>query len=126
MLLFEEKTQIIIKCFYKVNNVLGYGFLEKVYENALAKELSVQGLHCEQQSPVKVFYEGFEVGLYYADIIVDNKIIVELKTGKGDIVSQHELQLMNYLKATNYEVGLILYFSEKPTLKRKVLTNNMK
>lgn len=126
MLLYEEKTEQIIKCFYKVYNALGYGFLEKVYENAITKELSDRGLNCKQQSSVKVFYNRTEVGLYFADIIVDDQIIIELKAGKGEILVQHELQLINYLKATRFEVGLILYFGEKPTIKRKILTNNMK
>ncbi len=76
MLLYEEKTELIIKCFYKVYNTLGYGFLEKVYENALLSELKKEGLICYQQTPIKVYYNEFEVGLYYADINVENKIIL--------------------------------------------------
>ena len=125
MLLFEEKTELIIKCFYKVYNVLGYGFLEKVYENALLMELRKEGLKCFQQYPITVYYNEHEVGQYFSDIIVGNEVIIELKAGEGGIIIEHELQLMNYLKATEFEVGLILHFGKKPTFKRKVFTKNM-
>ena len=125
MLLFEEKTALIIKCFYKVYNVLGYGFLEKVYENALLMELRKEGLKCFRQSPITVYYNEHEVGQYFSDIIVGNEVIIELKAGEGGIIIEHELQLMNYLKATEFEVGLILHFGKKPTFKRKVFTKNM-
>ncbi|CAN5854477.1 GxxExxY protein [soil metagenome] len=126
MLLFQEKTELIIDCFYKVYNEPGYGFLEKVYENALAVERSNQGLQCKQQSAVKVFYKGTEVGIYYADIIVDDLVIIELKAGKNGIAVQHEMQLLNYLKATRLEVGLIFNFGESLSIKRRILTNDMK
>jgi len=126
MLLYQEKTERIIGCFYRVYNELGYGFLEKVYENALAAELSNQGFICKQQSPVKVYYKRIEVGFYFADIIVDDKVIIELKAGKDGILVQHELQLLNYLKATKIEVGLIFHFGERISIKRKILTNDMK
>lgn len=120
MLLYEEKTELIIKCFYKVYNTLGYGFLEKVYENALLSELKKKGLICYQQTPIKVYYNEFEVGLYYADINVENKIILEIKAGEGGIILELELQLMNYLRATEFEVGIIIHFGKKPTFKRKI------
>jgi GxxExxY protein len=119
MLLFEEKTELIIKCFYKVYNTLGYGFLEKVYENALILELKNEGLKCLQQVPVTVHYRNAEVGFYFSDIIVDNQIILELKAGEGEILKEHELQLLNYLRATEFEVGLILHFGKRPGFKRK-------
>ena len=122
MLLYEDKTELIIKCFYKVYNSLGYGFLEKVYENALIIELKKEGLHCLQQMPVKVFYEEAEVGLYFSDIIVDNAVILELKAGDGEIIKEYESQLQNYLKATEYEVGLVLHVGVKPSFKRKIFT----
>lgn len=126
MLLYQEITETILKCFYKVYNELGYGFLEKVYENALMIELQSNNLHCSQQSPIKVYYQQLKVGTYFADILVEDKIIIELKAGEGGIILEHELQLVNYLKATNYEVGLILFFGEKPTMKRKIFTNQNK
>lgn len=126
MLLYQEITDTILKCFYKVYNELGYGFLEKVYENALIIELQNSQLHCSQQSPIKVYYQKSKVGTYFADILVEDKIIIELKAGEGGIILEHELQLVNYLKATDYEVGLILFFGEKPTMKRKIFTNQNK
>ncbi|MEP7254133.1 MAG: GxxExxY protein [Ferruginibacter sp.] len=126
MLLHQEITDTILKCFYKVYNELGYGFLEKVYENALIIELQNNNLHCSQQAPIKVYYQLTQVGTYFADILVDNKVILELKAGEGGIILEHELQLVNYLKATEYEVGLILFFGEKPAIKRKIFTNENK
>jgi len=126
MLMHEEITEIILQCFYKVYNELGYGFLEKVYENALLIELRRNGLLCIQQAPVRVHYQRDQVGIYFADILVEEKVILELKAGEGSIVIAHELQLMNYLKATEYEVGMILFFGEKPTIRRKIFSNNKK
>ena len=126
MLLLEEKTEIIIKCFYKVYNNLGYVFLEKVYENALIIELKKNLLNCKQQKPVQVYYENTEVGFYFSDIIVDDEIILEIKAGKGEIIQPHILQLQNYLRATDYEIGFILHFGEKPSFKRQIFTNNLK
>ncbi|MDN3656619.1 GxxExxY protein [Ferruginibacter paludis] len=126
MLLHQETTDLIIKCFYKVYNELGFGFLEKVYENAMLIELRANGLIAPKQVPVEVFYEGILVGSYFADIIVEDKIIIELKAGEGLLVEEHELQLINYLKATKMEVGLLLFFGKKPQFKRKIFTNNNK
>lgn len=126
MLLHQELTDTILKCFYKVYTELGYGFLEKVYENALMIELQKNDLFCSQQSPIKVYYQQNQVGTYIADILVEDKIILELKAGEGGIILEHELQLVNYLKATEYEVGLILFFGEKPSMKRKIFTNRNK
>ena len=124
MLLIEEKTQLIIKCFYKVYNKLGYGFLEKVYENSLVIELEKEGFSCLQQVPVPVYYDNIEVGFYFSDIIVDNELIIELKAVEGEIIKQHESQLLNYLKATELNVGLIFHFGIKPTFKRELFTIN--
>ncbi|MBS1513233.1 MAG: GxxExxY protein [Bacteroidetes bacterium] len=126
MLLHEDLTESIIGCFYKVYNNLGFGFLEKVYENAMLIELRSTGLYCEKQVPIKVFYNNKSVGNYFADILVENKIIIELKAGEGGIILEHELQLNNYLKATGYELGLLLFFGQKPSFKRKIFTNNNK
>ncbi|HEX7357835.1 MAG TPA: GxxExxY protein [Ignavibacteriaceae bacterium] len=121
--LYKELTSKIISCFYKVYNVLGFGFLEKVYENALLIELNARGLYAEKQKPIKVIYENETVGEYYADIIVENKIIIELKAAES-LIEEHELQLINYLKATNIELGLLLNFGKKPEIRRKIFSNN--
>lgn len=126
MLLHEEITNLIIKCFYKVYNELGFGFLEKVYENALLIELREQGLKAFKQLPIDVFYKGNNVGNYFADIIVDDKVIIEIKAGENGLIEEHELQLINYLKATDKEVGLLLSFGKKPEFRRKIFTNDNK
>lgn len=118
-------TRRIIRAFYKVYNTLGYGFLEKVYEKSLLIELKTQGLVCTSQSPIKVYYNDLNVGVYYADIIVEALIILELKASEG-ISEEHEFQLINYLKATDLEIGLLLNFGKTPQFKRKIFTNNPK
>ncbi|MCX7876564.1 MAG: GxxExxY protein [Melioribacteraceae bacterium] len=123
--LHSEITDKIIKAFYNVYNKLGYGFLEKVYERAMLIEMSKFGLNCQSQFPIRVFYESKEVGEYYADILVDDKIIIELKAAET-LMQEHECQLVNYLKATNIEVGLLLNFRKVPQVKRKVFTNEHK
>ena len=121
----EELTEQIIKAFYKIYNTLGYGFLEKVYENALYIELSNMNFSVQKQQPIPVFYEGDEVGLYYADLVVEELVIVELKAAES-IANEHYIQLLNYLKATNMEVGLLLNFAKKPEIKRKIFDNEYK
>ena len=121
----EEITKEIIKAFYKVYNALGYGFLEKVYLNALLIELLEVGFQVEKQRKIEVFYSGKLVGEYYADIMVNSIIILELKAHEC-ILEEHENQLINYLKATEVEVGLLLNFGKKPEIKRKVFDNILK
>lgn len=121
IMLHQELTSTIINAFYKVYNQLGYGFLEKVYENALIFELERRGVHVQQQVPINVQYEGQTVGEYFADILVEGKVIIELKAAER-ISEAHNAQLINYLKATGIEVGLILNFGPKPTFERKVFT----
>ena len=123
MFLYKELSSKIIRCFYNVYNDLGFGFLEKVYENALLLELRNFKLDCENQKPIKVKYNGIDVGEYFADVIVENKIIVELKASES-ICVEHELQLINYLKATEIEIGLLLNFGKKPEFRRKIFTND--
>ena len=118
----SELTEKIIKIFYKVYNRLGYGFLEKVYENALIIELKKENIPAICQSPIRVIYEGNIIGEYYADILVDKKVIVEIKATKY-LVKDNEAQLLNYLKATDIEVGLLLNFGPKPEIKRKAFDN---
>ncbi|WP_320111394.1 GxxExxY protein [Draconibacterium orientale] len=121
---YSDLTEAIIKCFYKVYNELGYGFLEKVYHNALLIELQNEELKVESQKPIKVSYQGDVVGEYYADIIVEDVVILELKATET-VTEAHEFQLINYLKATGLEVGLLLNFGKKPQVKRKVFTNQI-
>nr|WP_321487331.1 GxxExxY protein [uncultured Draconibacterium sp.] len=121
---YSDLTEAIIKCFYKVYNELGYGFLEKVYHNALLIELQNEELKVESQKPIKVSYQGDVVGEYYADIIVEDVVILELKATET-VTEAHEFQLINYLKATDVEVGLLLNFGKKPQVKIKVFTNQI-
>ena len=124
-MLYEELTSKIIGAFYTVYNTLGHGFLEKVYENALAIELRKQGMKAEQQRRIDAFYDGQRVGEYFADIVVDGCVVLELKAAEV-IAAEHEAQLINYLKATEMEVGLLLNFGLKPQFVRKILTNDRK
>jgi len=124
-LMHENLTGQIIKAFYKVYNELGYGFLERVYEKALALELESMGIRVGRQQPIKVYYLGREVGDYYADLIVEGLVIIELKCAEA-LCQAHEAQLLNYLKATDVEVGLLLNFSPKPAFRRKIFTNDKK
>jgi len=118
-------TEEIIGGFFAVYNALGYGFLEKVYANALKLELERHGLIALQEFPIIVRYLGQEIGQYYADIIVNDLVIVEVKATKT-LLQEHEAQLLNYLKATPYEVGLLLNFGPKPEQKRRSFDNNRK
>ena len=121
----NDITELIIKAFYTVYGVLGYGFLEKVYENALAIELRKLGLKVVQQAQIVVYYDGHEVGVYQADLLVADAVIVELKATRA-LAPEHEAQLLNYLKATPYEVGLLLNFGPRPQIRRKVYDNERK
>jgi len=105
-------TKITIGCAYKVINTLGAGFLEKVYENALAHELNKAGLIVSQQHPIQVHYDGLIVGEYTADLFVENQLIVELKTVK-ELDQIHMAQCINYLKATGKNVCLLINFSRE-------------
>jgi GxxExxY protein len=120
-----DVTEKIIQAFYRVYNVLGHGFLEKVYRNALAIELRKMGLAVQTEWPVKVYYEGQQVGEYFADLLVEGRVIVELKAAEA-LCDEHHAQLLNYLKATQIEVGLLLNFGPKPEAKRKVFDNDKK
>jgi GxxExxY protein len=116
---YEEVSRQILKASFEVHNILGCGFLEKVYENALVRELNLLGLKVQNQKEVSVHYKGKEVGSYLADLVVEDKVIVELKVAE-EISKIHQAQILNYLKAGGYEVGLILNFS-KPKLQWKRL-----
>ena len=121
----EEVTEKVIRIFYKVYNSLGYGFLEKVYENAMMIEFGRAGLVYVNQFPVKVCYDGQVVGSYTADFVVEGKVIVEVKAVRELSVAD-ESQLLNYLRCTNKEVGLLLNFGERASVKRKVFDNSLK
>lgn len=112
-------TKEIINAFYKVYNTLGYGFLEKVYERALAYELIKRGFQVEEQIPIKVYYEEVVVGEYFADLLVNRSVIIELKSVET-LIEAHKAQLLNYLRATGIEVGLILNFGPKPQIGRRI------
>ena len=121
----KELTDKIIKAFFNVYNVLGYGFLEKVYEQAMYYELLEMGLNVDRQKKVTVYYKKYIAGEYNSDLTIEDIIICELKT--SEIISEaNESQLINYLKATNIEVGLLLNFGKKPEIRRKVYNNEFK
>jgi GxxExxY protein len=115
----QELTQGIIKAAQNVHNTLGYGFLEKVYHNALVLELRKMGIETEYEKPITVYYDGQIVGEYYADIVVAGKVILEIKAVQT-INAAHEVQLVNYLKAADIDVGLLLNFGESLDVKRKI------
>jgi GxxExxY protein len=123
--LYSDITSLIIKAFYNVYNKLGYGFLEKVYENAMLIELTKQNLDCAPQCAIDVFYDECKVGFYIADIIVNNCVIIEVKAAER-ICEEHEAQLINYLRATDIEVGMLLNFGKKAEFKRKVFSFEFK
>ncbi|MEW6608722.1 MAG: GxxExxY protein [bacterium] len=108
---YKETTYQILNAAFEVHNALGCGFLEKVYENSLIHELRLKRMHVESQKEIKIFYKGKEVGVYVADLIVEEKVIVEVKAVE-EISKIHKAQLLNYLKASGYEVGLILNFAK--------------
>jgi GxxExxY protein len=120
----EELTEKIIQVFYKVYNTLGYGFLERVYLNAMYIELAAMGFKAEKKK-ILVYYLGNVVGDYQADLIVEEIIAVELKAIEN-LVEENEHQLVNYLKATTLEIGLLLNFGKKPQVKRKIFDNDKK
>lgn len=124
-LIHGEITGKVLEAFFNVYHELGHGFLEKVYENAMLIELDELGLICKSQHQITVFYNDENVGEYFADILVENKVIIELKAVEG-ISERHEAQLINYLRATEIEVGLLLNFGKKPEYKRKVFSNHRK
>ncbi|MDF1581261.1 MAG: GxxExxY protein [Desulfuromonadales bacterium] len=122
---YSSLTESIICCFYIVYNSLGYGFLEKVYENALALELKSRDMLVAQQFPIAVYYAGHIVGEYFSDLMVEDKILIEIKAVRS-LMPEHEAQLLNYLRATDIEVGLLLNFGPDPEVRRKAFDNTRK
>ena len=120
-----DLTDRIIQAFYRVYNELGFGFLENVYQNAFFFELQKKGFKVEAQKAIDVYYQAQIVGKYKADLVVDDLIILELKA-VDYLIDEHELQLINYLKATDKEIGLLLNFGKEPEIRRKIFTNDRK
>jgi GxxExxY protein len=121
----SELTNLIIAVFYDVYNELGFGFLESVYRNSLRLALLEKGLSVEQEVPVAVWFRGKNVGDFRADLVVNGTILLELKTAE-QIVAAHESQVLNYLRSTALELGLILNFGPKPQIRRLLLDNSRK
>lgn len=121
--IYSEITTKIIACAFNVHNELGEGFLEKVYENALRIELIGTGLEVKQQVPINVYYKKQLIGEYIVDLLVEDKVIIELKAVK-EINKVHEVQLVNYLKATKKEIGLLINFGKSVEVKRKIMTKS--
>ena len=121
----SELTEQIIGAFYAVYSALGYGFLENVYVKALMIELKKRGLNVQDELPIHVYYDGQLIGEYFADLVVNELVILEIKAAKT-LATEHEAQLLNYLKATSYEVGILLNFGPKPETKRRSFDNNRK
>jgi len=120
-----EVTGKVIRAFYAVYTYFGHGFLERVYQQAMVVELKEMGLRVGAEKPVEVYYKGEEVGHYVADLVVEDCVLIELKAAQR-LHSRHEAQLINYLKATRYEVGLLLNFGPRPHVVRKVFDNRRK
>ena len=117
---YSDITEKIIKAAHNVHNTLGYSFLEKVYHKAMVIELQNIGLSAVAEKPITVYYKNQIVGEYFADIVVSDKVIVEIKAVQM-LTPAHEVQLINYLKATNIDVGLLLNFGESLSVKRKIV-----
>jgi len=124
-MIHEQLSNRIIGAFYTVYHELGHGFLEKVYENALVWELRKNGLQSDQQRRIEVHYDGQRVGDYFADIVVEDSVVLELKAAEA-IAPEHEAQLINYLKASNIELGLLFNFGVQPQFIRRIFTNDRK
>ncbi len=123
--LHASLTEAIIKCFYEVYNELGYGFLERVYELSMMIHLEECGLSASRQRPIEVHYHGLLVGHYVADILVEDSVLIEIKAVER-LAPEHEYQLINYLRATDVEVGLLLNFGRRPEVRRRLFTNDRK
>ncbi|OIN94789.1 MAG: GxxExxY protein [Anaerolineae bacterium CG03_land_8_20_14_0_80_58_20] len=121
----SELSQKIIKVFYDVHNELGYGFSEKVYQKAYAIALRQDGMKVDEQIPIKVYFRGQLVGEFFADMIINDLILLELKAAEA-IIEEFEAQLLNYLKSTEIEVGYVMNFGKSASFKRKVFDNERK
>jgi GxxExxY protein len=124
-LIHKSITDSILKAYYNVYNELGSGFLEKVYQNSMFFELKSFGLKVEAQKQIQVYFKNQLVGDFYSDLLIEDKVIVELKATEF-LMDIHTAQIMNYLKATPIEVGMLLNFGEEPEFKRVIYTNDRK
>ena len=122
---YVEVTDKIIGAFYAVYNTLGYGFSEKVYQAAMVIELRERGVHVEDEHEIIVYYKGQPASKFYADLLVENVVVVELKSVKK-LIDEHRAQLLNYLKSSRYEVGLLLNFGPETEIERKAYDNARK
>lgn len=122
MIYYKELSDRIINCAIEVHKTLGNGFLEKVYENSMMYEFDIDKIPAKNQLPIPVYYKGKIIGDYFADIVVENKIILELKVVRK-ILPIHNVQLIHYLKATNYKVGYVINFGSKEKLEFKRWVN---
>jgi GxxExxY protein len=122
---YARLSEQILGIFYQVHKDLGFGFSEKVYQRAFSLALREAGLGVEEQVSIKVYFHGELVGEFFADMLIDNVILLELKS-VSTILEEHEAQLLNYLKATEIEVGYIMNFGKSASFKRKIYDNNRK
>lgn len=121
----SELTERIIGVFYEVYNELGYGFVESVYETAMYKALREKGFNVQRQVAVPVWFRGEQIGNFCADLVVDDTVILELKAAQA-LDAAHIAQLLNYLRATHIEVGLLLNFGKRPNIRRLAFSNERK
>ena len=121
MLLHRELTERVLNSYFAVYDDRGYGFAEGVYARSLVVELQSRAVDVAREVETKIYYKGVEVGVYRADLIVAGKVLVEVKAAEG-LLKEHERQVLNYLKATNIEVGLLLNFGPRPSFRRLVLS----
>jgi len=124
VLIDEPLTRAVIGAFFAVFNTLGYGFLENVYVGALARECIKRGLHVEREVPIPVYYDGVIVGTYRVDLLIERRLIVEVKA--CPIIPDHRRQIMSYLRCSGIELGLMLYFGKSPRVKRYIYRNELK
>ena len=118
-------TEKLINVYYSLYNELGYGFLESVYQKPFALMLKEQGIGFREQAPIRVTFHGIEMGEFLADLLVDNRVLVELKAVRT-LEQAHERQLLNYLRATEVEVGLLFNFGPRPQFRRLAFDNDRK
>lgn len=119
----KDITGVVLKCFFRVHTELGFGFLESVYHQAMLLELADHGLKVQSEVPLRVLFKNKPIGVFYPDIIVDDVVIIELKSVSG-LTSSHKAQLLNYLKASQCEVGMLLNFGRNAEFQRLVFENH--